>query len=70
MDAANKTPEEMQIKKVLDKAISKKLITTKGGVYRRDEETYGHNYEEALDFLNSPENSGELADLRKALNRK
>jgi hypothetical protein len=70
MDSANKTPEEMQIKKVLDRAIKRKIVTSKGNVYRREEEIYGNNYEEALDFLNSPENSGELADLRKVLNRK
>jgi hypothetical protein len=70
MDSVNKTPEEMQIKKVLDKAIKRKIVTSKGNVYRRDEEIYGNNYEEALDFLNSPENSGELADLQKTVNRK
>jgi hypothetical protein len=70
MDSASKTSEEMQIKKVLDKAIKKKIVTSKGNVYRNGEEIYGNNYEEALDFLNSPENSGELADLQKSVNRK
>lgn len=70
MDSVSKTPEEMQIKKVLDRAIKKKVVTSKGNVYRRDDEIYGNSYEEALDFLNSPENSGEVADLQKAVNRK
>jgi hypothetical protein len=70
MDSANKTPEEMQLKKLFDKAIKKKIVTSKGNVYRRGEEIYGNNYEEAFDFLNSPENSGEVADLQREVNRK
>ena len=70
MDSVNKTPEEMQIKRVLDKAIKRRVVTTKGNIFKRGEEIYGNNYEEALDFLKSPENSGELASLQKELNRK
>lgn len=69
MDSVNKSPEEMQIKKVLDKAIKRKIVTSKGDVYRRDDLIYGTGKDEALAFLNSPENSGELADLQKVLNR-
>lgn len=70
MDSVNKTPEQMQIKKVLDKAVKKKIVTTRGDIFRRDDVVYGTGKEEALAFLNSPENSGELADLQKVVNRK
>lgn len=70
MDSVNKTPEEMGIKKVLDKALKRKIVTTRGDIYRRDELVYGTGKDEALAFLNSPENSGELADLQRAVNRK
>lgn len=69
MDSANKTPEEMQTKKLLDKAIKKKIVTSKGNVFKRGDEIYGNNYEEAFDFLNSPENSDEVASLSREVNR-
>ena len=69
MDSANKTPEEMVMKKLLDKAIKKKIVTSKGNVFKRGDEIYGHNYEEALEFLNSDENSDEVASLLKEVNR-
>jgi hypothetical protein len=34
-------------------------------VFRRGDLIYGNNYDEALEFLGSPENSGELISLQK-----
>lgn len=63
--AASKTSEEIMVKKIFDKAIKKKLISKKGDSYKRGDEEYGDSYEDALEFLQLPENSGELAYLRK-----
>jgi len=69
MDAAAKSPEEMITKQILDKAIKKKIITSRGNVYRRGDDIYGNSYEEALEFLSLPEHSGELAYLRKVVDK-
>jgi hypothetical protein len=64
-----KTPEEIAIKKILDKGLKKRFVTSKGNVYRRGDLIYGNNYDEALEFLGSPENSGELISLQKQTDR-
>jgi hypothetical protein len=69
MDTVDKTAEEMMAKKIFDKAIKKKFVTSKGNVYRRGDEIYGNSYEEALEFLLSPENSAELISLQKQVSK-
>lgn len=69
MDTVDKSAEEMMAKKIFDKAIKKKFVTSKGNVYRRGDEIYGNSYEEALEFLLSPENSAELISLQKQVSK-
>lgn len=69
LEACEKSPEEILTKQIFDKAIKKRLVSTRGGIYRRDNEVYGNNYEEALEFLSLPEHSGELASLKKAVDK-
>ena len=61
----NLKPEELNTKLVLDKAIKKRIVTTKGNIYRRGDIILGNNYDEALDYLMSSENSAELDSLAK-----
>jgi hypothetical protein len=67
LEACQKSPETILTKQIFDKAIKKRLITSRGNVFRRGDEVYGNNYEDALDFLGLPEHSGELASLKKAV---
>lgn len=68
-DAVDKTPEELMTKQILDKAIRKKIVKTRRGSVARGDDSYGKSYEEALEYLSLPENSGELASLKKAVDR-
>lgn len=61
-------PEELNTKLILDKAIKKRIVTTKGNIYRRGDIILGNNYDEALEYLMSPENSAELVSLTKEVN--
>lgn len=67
--AADKTPEEMMTKSILDRAIKKKIVTSRKNVFRRDDFIYGDSYEAALEFLAAPDNSGELTSLKKAVEK-
>lgn len=67
--AMNLKPEELNTKLVLDKAIKKRIITTKGNIYRRGDIILGNNYDEALEYLMSPENSAELVSLKKEVDK-
>jgi hypothetical protein len=65
IDALELKPEEVQTKLILDKAIKKKIVTAKGGIYRRGDQVFGNDYDEALAYLLSAENSSELISLKK-----
>lgn len=67
LDVIKKTPEELMLKIILDKAIKKKIVKVSGGKIRRGEEIYGASREEALVFLGLAENSGELKSLQREL---
>jgi hypothetical protein len=69
LEALNKAPEEMTTKLVLDKAVKKKIITSKGNIYRRGEIILGNNYDEALAYLLSFENSAEMGSLKKEVDK-
>lgn len=58
-------PERLNTKLVLDKAVKKHIVTTKGNIYRRGDIILGNNYDDALDYLLSPENSAELVSIKK-----
>jgi len=62
-------PEELNTKLTLDKAIKKRIVTSKGNIYRRGDIILGNNYEEALEYLMSPENSAELVSLKKEVDK-
>lgn len=62
-------PEELNTKLVLDKAIKKRIVTTKGNIYRRGDIILGNDYDEALEYLMSPENSAELVSLKKEVDK-
>jgi hypothetical protein len=64
-----KTPEEIAVKQILDKAVKQKIVSSKGGKYKRGDEHYGDTYEDAISYLQLPENSGELAYLRKTIEK-
>ena len=63
--AVDLTQEEMMTKLVFDKAIRKKIITQRNGIYRRGDKIIGNNYDEAVSNLKSVEMSGELVSLMK-----
>lgn len=67
--AADKTPEEMMTKLILDKAIKKHIIIGRKNIYRRGEIILGNSYDEALAYLSSVENSGELVSLKKEVEK-
>lgn len=69
IDAVKKTPEEMATKIILDKAIKRQIIKARGGIHRRGEVILGNSYSEALDYLLSVENSGELNSLNKEVEK-
>lgn len=62
-------PEELNTKLTLDKAIKKRIVTSKGNIYRRGDIILGNNYDEALEYLMSPENSAELVSLKKEVDK-
>lgn len=68
-EAIDITPEKLNTKIILDKAIKKRVISSKGNVYRRGDALLGDNYEEALEYLMSPENSAELVSLKKEVDK-
>ena len=65
LEAVDKTPEEMQTKLILDKAIKKRIITSKQNIYRRGDTILGNSYDDALSYLNSVEGNSELRSLLK-----
>lgn len=67
--AVEKTPEELQVKIILDKSIKKRIITHRQNIYRRGEIIIGNSYDEALEYLLSAENSGELNSLLKEVEK-
>lgn len=67
LEACQKSPEQLGIKQIFDKAIKKKLISGRGGIYKRGVDIYGNSYDEALDYLSLPSSSSEVADLIKAV---
>ena len=69
LDAVDKTPEEMKTKLILDKAVKKRIVTSRGGIYRRGDQVLGNSYEEAIDNLGSVEMNSELASLIKEVDK-
>lgn len=69
LDALELKPEQVSTKLLLDRAIKRKFITTKGGIYRRGDHPLGNSYDEALEYLLSAENSGELVSLKKEVDK-
>lgn len=69
LDVVTKSPEEMSIKLILDKAIKKRIVVSKGNIYRRGDIVLGNSYEEALDYLSAAENSSELLSLKKEVDK-
>lgn len=69
LSAVDKTPEEMKTKLILDKAIRKRIVTSRNGIYRRGETLLGNSYEEALENLSSVEMNGELGSLLKEVEK-
>jgi hypothetical protein len=66
----DKTAEELMVKIILDKAVTKHIVSVRGGIYKRHDFIYGNDFDEALDFLSDPANSGELASLQKEVSGK
>lgn len=66
--AVDLTQDEMMVKLILDKAVRKRIITQKSGIYRRGDKILGNSYEETISNLKSVEMSGELASLMKQVN--
>jgi len=62
-------PDELNTKLTLDKAIKKRIVTSRGNIYRRGDIILGNNYDEALEYLMSPENSAELVSLKKEVDK-
>lgn len=69
LDAVDKSPEEMKTKLILDKAVKKRIVTSRGGIYRRGDQVLGNSYEEAIDNLGSVEMNSELASLIKEVDK-
>jgi hypothetical protein len=70
VDVCSKDQEELMTKIILDKAINKHVVHVRGGVYKRNDFIYGNSYDEALEFLADPANSGELISLGKEVQGK
>lgn len=70
LEAADKTPEELKTKIILDKAVRKRIVTYRAGIYRRGERILGNSYEEAIDNLTSNvEYNSEMASLIKEVDK-
>jgi hypothetical protein len=69
LDVVSKDQDELSIKLILDKAIKKRVISFKGNIYRRGDVIFGNSYDEALEYLSSAENSGELVSLKKEVDK-
>lgn len=67
--AISKKPEELQTKIILDVAVRKKIITTRGNVYRRGETVFGNSYDEALQYLSEIEHSTDLSSIKKEVSK-
>jgi hypothetical protein len=67
ISSCDKTPEEMILKQILDKSVKRKIVSAKGGIYRRGDTIYGNSHEEALEYLSLPEHSGEVSSLKRAV---
>lgn len=70
LDAVAMSPEEMQVKLILDRAISKRIVTKNKGVYRRGDKVIGNDYEDALANLKTVEFNSELLSLKKEIDKK
>jgi hypothetical protein len=68
LTAEDKSPEQLSVKLILDKAIKKKIVSSKKGIYRRGDIILGNSYDEALDYLVSIENQSELSSIMKEVN--
>lgn len=69
LSVADKTPEELNIKLVLDKAVKMRIVSRKQGKYRRDDVFYGNTYDEAIVNLGSVDMNNELVSLIKQVGK-
>jgi hypothetical protein len=69
LEAVEKSPEEMKIKLYFDRAIRKRIITSKSNIYRRGDTVIGNSYEDALSNLGSIELNSELASIIKEVDK-
>ena len=69
LNAVKKSNEELMTKIIFDKAVRKKLITSKNGIYKFNDEAIGNSYDEAIEWLSSPENSSDLVSLKKQVDK-
>lgn len=69
LEIAEKSPESLITKNILDKAIKRKIVSTRNGVFSHGDLVYGHSYEEAVEYLGALENSGELISITKAIEK-
>lgn len=68
-EAVDMKPENLNTKITLDKAIKKKIVSTKGNIYRRGDIILGNDFDEALEYLSASENSAELISLKKEVDK-
>jgi len=72
MLALEKTPEELNLKMLFDKALKYKVIRYDGksGLYQRGNITFGNNPKKALETLSTPEMSGEVLSIQEEVEQK
>lgn len=68
-DAVDMKPDQLNTKITLDKAIKKRIVSTKGNIYRRGDIILGNDFDEALEYLSASENSAELISLKKEVDK-
>jgi hypothetical protein len=68
--AVNKSPEEIGVKLTFSDAIKLSVIRQRDGYFQRGNITLGRTPEDALAFLSSPENTGELLSIQDEIETK
>ncbi len=63
--AVEKSPEELAIKLIVDKAVKRKVITFKASQYRHGDTTLGSDLDEVINTLSLLEMSSELGSIKK-----
>lgn len=65
--AIRKSPEELQFKTIIDKALRNKVIRFTDGYYQRGQVTLGKNIEDVYNNLKSPEFATEFLSIKQEL---